>query len=280
MIVELNKLPLGLYEKAIAFSLSWEEKLELTRRAGYDFLEINVDGSEQRLPRIYDKNTAARLRDATRQAGVPVRSMALTANRAYPLGSRDKAMREKGVEIIKRAVEFAAETGIRFFHIAAYDVTDGSGGDDTNANFLRSVEECLSFATAYCVTMAFETMDAPYMGSVQSVMRVVRMFDSPFLQAYADTGNLYALGVPDIAAEFAAGGRHIIGMHLKDATPGLSRDVPFGEGIVDFDHCLQSLKNIGYGGLFVAEMWSYDDAGFHPYLAQANHFLRGKLAAY
>ncbi|HBU13362.1 MAG TPA: hypothetical protein DEB31_11795 [Clostridiales bacterium] len=75
MIVELNKLPLGLYEKAIAFSLSWEEKLELTRRAGYDFLEINVDGSEQRLPRIYDKNTAARLRDATRQAGVPARRL-------------------------------------------------------------------------------------------------------------------------------------------------------------------------------------------------------------
>ena len=58
------------------------------------------------------------------------------------------------------------------------------------------------------------------------------------------------------------------------------RDILFGDGTVDFDACLQALKNVGYQGTMIAEMWSYDDPAFHSNLKKASAFLREKLAKY
>ena len=53
---ENNKPFLGLYEKALPENLDWEEKLSLARQAGYSFMELSIDGSEERLERLkWDK---------------------------------------------------------------------------------------------------------------------------------------------------------------------------------------------------------------------------------
>ena len=46
------KMPVGLYEKALPDELSWEERLEAAGRAGYDFVEISIDESNERLATI------------------------------------------------------------------------------------------------------------------------------------------------------------------------------------------------------------------------------------
>ena len=46
------KMPVGLYEKALPDELSWEERLEAAGRAGYDFVEISIDESDERLARL------------------------------------------------------------------------------------------------------------------------------------------------------------------------------------------------------------------------------------
>ena len=38
---------IGLYEKAVPSSLSWEEKLSCARECGYDFLEISIDETDE-----------------------------------------------------------------------------------------------------------------------------------------------------------------------------------------------------------------------------------------
>ena len=60
----------------------------------------------------------------------------------------------------------------------------------------------------------------------------------------------------------------------------MARDVPFGDGNVDFVSVGDALSRARYGGILVAEMWSYDDASFHSYLPAAGKFLREKLASY
>ena len=37
---------LGIYEKALPDSISWEQKLHIAKEAGYDFLEISLDESD------------------------------------------------------------------------------------------------------------------------------------------------------------------------------------------------------------------------------------------
>ena len=43
---------LGMYEKAVPNELSWKEKLEAARTAGYDFFEISIDETEEKLNRL------------------------------------------------------------------------------------------------------------------------------------------------------------------------------------------------------------------------------------
>ena len=42
---------LGLYEKAVPGSLTWEEKFRAAAAAGYDYLEISIDETDQKLAR-------------------------------------------------------------------------------------------------------------------------------------------------------------------------------------------------------------------------------------
>ncbi len=275
----IARLMLGIYEKALCFPLSWEEKLLLAKGSGYDFLEVNIDGSEERLKRLYGPSSARELNAAISNTGVPALTCALTANRSYPLGERDGSVREKGVEIVKRAVDFALRVGIRLVHIAAYDVVEENGDGVTRAHFYRSMEECLAYASQNCVTLAMETMDTSFMESVANIMACVRYFDSPFLQAYADFGNIAARGLsPEV--DISLGGRHVAGIHVKDSTLGVIRDVPYGEGIVDFNSCFAALAQMKYSGVFVAEMWCYDDPAFHPNLKTANDFIRKYMEKY
>jgi predicted hexulose-6-phosphate isomerase len=273
----LNALPLGLYEKAICFSLAWEEKLSLVKEAGYDFLEINIDGEEPRINRLYDQTAVKDLNRALLNTGVPVLSMALTANRKYPLGSEDERTRLKGIELVKRAVDFALTAGIRIIQLAPYCGGSEEPGEQAKNRLYTSTEQCLAYAQACCVTLSFEGIDTQMMRSIKQIMEFVRALDSPFFQAYADIGNLHAMGV-DVAEDLTAGGRHVLGVHIKDSKPLVVRDVPYGKGIVDFQKSFRTLSQMEYGGILVAEMWCHEDAAFHPYLKKANRFIKQAIA--
>ena len=42
----MKKYTLGLYEKAMPSSLSWEERLTEAKNAGFDFVEISIDDGQ------------------------------------------------------------------------------------------------------------------------------------------------------------------------------------------------------------------------------------------
>ena len=48
----MKSYAIGLYEKAIPKSVDWEGKLRLAKNCGYDFLEISIDETEEKLSRL------------------------------------------------------------------------------------------------------------------------------------------------------------------------------------------------------------------------------------
>lgn len=278
-MTNLEHLPLGLYEKSLDNHLSWEEKLKLLKNAGFDYLEVSIDATPERICRLYQKEHAIALRNAIDKTGVPVYTMALTANRNYPLGSEDDSVRQKGIEIVELGIAFAEKVGIRVVHLAGYDEHGEKRNENTKQRFRDAISYCVHAAARRGVILAIETMDTSFMGSCSNIMQLCREIDSPYLQCYVDIGNLSASGI-DISTDIPIAGKHIVGVHLKDTVPGVYRDVLFGDGNVDFSKCFRVLHNVNYSGFMVAEMWSYDDQRFHDYLPQASSFLREKLKNY
>ena len=95
---------LGLYEKSMPKELSWREKLTAAKEAGFDFVEISIDETDEKLARLDMSQTErAELNSLTAELGMPVRTMCLSGHRKYPLGSSDPETEARSLEIMEKA---------------------------------------------------------------------------------------------------------------------------------------------------------------------------------
>ena len=53
----MKKYEIGLYEKAMRNTLSWSEKLKCAKECGYDYMEMCIDATDEKINRIF-MNTA------------------------------------------------------------------------------------------------------------------------------------------------------------------------------------------------------------------------------
>ena len=99
---------IGLYEKAMPKELTWKEKLEAAKQAGYDFVEISIDETDEKLARLeWTKEERLELVKTMYEVGIPVRTMCLSGHRKYPIGSSDPEICKRGMEIMEKAIELA-----------------------------------------------------------------------------------------------------------------------------------------------------------------------------
>jgi len=273
--MDIRDCLLGLYEKALPFSLNWDEKLITAKELGFDFIEFSIDPDHTERVDWTDGEIES-LIEKTKEYGIPFHTLALSANRGWPLGSKDDKTREYGKELLKKAVILARKLGINILQVAAYDVYDEESDTETDRLFLESMKECVQTAAQYEVTLALETMDKPYADSVKSCKRILNEVSSPWLKIYADTGNIASAGY-DFAEDINTDMNNIVAIHLKDSKPGVVRRVEYGTGIVDFDAVFAALNENGFRGFFVAEMWGEGDPLWKEKARDAGVFLRSKM---
>ena len=270
----MNGCLLGLYEKALPERMSWDDRLKTAKEAGYDFLEISIDETDTRIARLqWNTQELDHLIGAIRRQQMPVLSMCLSGNRRYPIGSENENTRTLGIQLIKDAVDFSVQTGIRIVQLAGYDEYYNKPNGRTKELFYASLEAVTNYAATRGVPLAFETMDTKLMDSIEKAMYYVNKIDSPYLQVYPDVGNITAMG-NKVQEDFAAGKGHIMAIHLKDTIPGVVREIPYGTGTVDFVSFFKMLKETNFKGLLVAEMWATEDSDTSiKYIKTAREFL-------
>jgi L-ribulose-5-phosphate 3-epimerase len=273
-------MPLGLYEKALPANLEWEARLEMVARAGYDFVEISIDESEARLGRLFwTPSQRAALRAAIANTGVPIMTMCLSGHRKYPLGSASSNVRDKALDILERAIGFAAEIGLAIVQVMGYDVFYEPAYAGTEARFLDGLRQGVRWAGSAGVMLALENTDLEFLDSVQKGLRIIDLLGSPWCQLYPDMGNLAAAGF-DPVQQLRLGAGHLVAVHVKDTKPGLVRGVPFEEGIVPFEKVFRALAEIGFWGPMTVEMWSQLDETGNPLdaVVSAREFVDRMLA--
>lgn len=253
----LNKqVPLGIYEKALPAGECWRERLQLAASLEFDFVEMSIDETDERLARLdWSREQRFSLVQAIADTGVRVPSICLSAHRRYPLGSEDDEIRNQGLEIMRKAIKFAQDVGVRVIQLAGYDVYYQQANDETRRRFREGLTLAVEMASRAQVTLAMEIMDYPLMNSISKAMGYAHYLNNPWFQLYPDIGNLSAWD-NDVQMELEAGRGHIVAVHVKDTKPGVFKNVPFGSGVVAFEDCFATLKRSGYRGPYLIEMWS------------------------
>jgi hexulose-6-phosphate isomerase len=131
--------------------------------------------------------------------------------------------------------------------------------------------------------LAVEIMDTSFINSITKWKAWDAEIRSPWFTVYPDVGNLSAWG-NNVADELRLGIDRIAAIHLKDtlpvtaSSPGQFRDVPFGEGCVDFVGVFRTLQALDYRGTFLIEMWTEKAADPVAAVIAARQWIEARMA--
>jgi len=256
MAILIPGISFGVYEKALPAKLDWPGLLVSAARSGFDFLEMSIDPSQQRLNRLdWSWKERIELRHQMEDAGLWIHSICLSAHRENPLGSSDREIRERGIRIMQKSIELAHDLGIRLIQVAGYDTNNEPTSETSHQHYRNGIAQATDWASQAGVLLGLENQERGYIDSISTAVELVRLIDSPYLGLYSDVGNLIVNGL-DVASEIQMARGKLFGIHVKDAKLGIPRRVPFGKGQVPFKLVFEQLMAIRFRGVITIEMWN------------------------
>lgn len=209
----------------------------------------------------------ARLADGARSAGVTVVSLwdSNPLSKA-PLNHPDAAMRAKGVEAVRQAIDFARRLDCGAILLYPGRVGSGAkfdtGYQDTWDRFTVEIKKLLADAERAKVVLTMENVWNKFLLSPLEMKAFVDQFQSPWLQCHFDMGNVMQFGYPqDWILTLKS---RIKRIHVKDyklsAKAEQGHFVGLLEGDVDFKGVMQALVAVDYRGYLSPEYgWDAND---------------------
>lgn len=249
---------IGVYEKALSGN-TWDERFRQATAAGYDFVELSVDSSPQKLERLsWSEKERSELRQYAADAGSCVGTIVLSAHRDFPWGSPEASIRHRADELASDAIRLAHDLGADCVQIAGYFVFDGARDAQVRDRFIEGMHLAATIANEQGITLAIENVDGQDVLSATDGIALLTDIDVPDVKLYIDVGN-YAGNELDVAAELMKALPYAYAVQFKDALPGAFRRVPFGDGVVPWSEVLASLEASEFYGPVSVEMWNDDE---------------------
>ena len=278
----MKKYEIGLYEKAMRNTLTWKEKLQCAKECGYDYLEISIDATEEKINRIYmDTEEKREIMEAIFDTGIPIGSMSVSALTKYALGDPDQAVRDRGMEIAEKSIQLSSALGVRTVMIPGYDIYYGQSTIETKRYFLENIRKIAEIAEREGILVGFETMENNFMNTTGKAVQYVNMVDSAYLKIYPDAGNITNAAVAnrhDVCEDLSLGKGKLIALHLKETKPDVYREVPFLTGHVEFERIINTAWKLGVRR-YVTELWDVGQPQWKEDICFANRSMKRLLNA-
>lgn len=278
----MKKYEIGLYEKAMRNTLTWKEKLQCAKECGYDYLEISIDATEEKINRIYmDTEEKREIMEAIFDTGIPIGSMSVSALTKYALGDPDQAVRDRGMEIAEKSIQLSSALGVRTVMIPGYDIYYGESTIETKRYFLENIRKIAEIAEREGILVGFETMENNFMNTTGKAVQYVNMVGSAYLKIYPDAGNITNAAVAnrhDVCEDLSLGKGKLIALHLKETKPDVYREVPFLTGHVEFERIINTAWKLGVRR-YVTELWDVGQPQWKEDICFANRSMKRLLNA-
>jgi L-ribulose-5-phosphate 3-epimerase len=250
--------------------LPYLDRFRLAREAGFDAIEM------QTTERAED---AAEIREAAQKTGLRIHSVMNADHWRYPLSSSDRTVVDRSVAGMETSLRNAALWGADAVLLVPAVVDPATSYRDS---WTRSQEvirrRLLPLAQETKVVIAVEEVWNKFLLSPIEFARYVDEFDSPWLKAYFDVGNVVFYGYPEDWIRTL--GPRIVKVHLKD----FQLDRPngrftwrnIGEGDIDWAAVHRAFADIGYRGYVTTEVAGGDAAYLKDVANRVERFLAGQ----
>lgn len=247
--------------KAVKFGMIDEDlsvhgKFELLQELGYDGVEMSS-------PNELDNAEVIAARDAT---GLPIHGVVDSVHWNKTLSDPDADVRAEGLAGLETALRDAKAYGASTVLLVPAVVNADVSYDDAYTRSQAEIRKILPLAQELGVRIAIENVWNQFLLSPLECARYIDDFQSRWIGAYFDIGNVVNFGWPEQWIRIL--GDRIMKLDVKEYSREL-RDssgpfagfrVPLGEGSVDWPAVLEALADIEYEGWATAEVEGGDRA--------------------
>lgn len=217
---------------------------------------FGFDGMES--PPVDDLDVAKRRGDEAREAGLPIHSI-IYGGWGAPMSSPDPEVIKKGQAEIQQALRSAHAMGADNLLLVPAVVTEQVGYAQAWENSQKNIRPLIPLAEELGVVISVEEVWNKFLLSPLEFCTYVDQFESPWVKAYFDVGNVVTYGYPEDWIRTL--GKRIHRVHLKDfsrAEHAFSKQLYDGD--VDWTAVRKAFDEIGYTGWVTAEFGRGDDA--------------------
>ena len=244
--------------------LSIRERFQLARDAGFEQVECGT---------IDDEGQAQEMLAASKQAGIRIHSVMNRDHWKYPLSSADPEAVAKSIAGLKTSFRNASLWGADTVLLVPAVVNPETSYQQAWDRSVAQIRKLIPLAEELKVIIAVEEVWNKFLLSPLEFARYVDQFQSPWVRAYFDVGNVVLTGYPQDWIRTL--GKRIVKLHLKDFTfrqnPTLKKRVAdfvmLREGEIDWKEVYRALQEIGYQGSATVEL----PAGDKAYLEDVSH---------
>jgi hexulose-6-phosphate isomerase len=249
---------------------TYAERFAIAREAGFEAIEMQTVSRDEE---------AVEIREASRKAGLRVHSVMNMDHWRLPLSSNDPDVVSRSVRGMETSLRNALLWGADAVLLvpAVVDATTSYGDAWTRSQRVIR-ERLLPVARDVKVIIAIEEVWNKFLLSPLEFARYIDDFESPWVRAYFDVGNVVLYAYPQDWIRTL--GPRIAKIHLKD----FNFDRPngrftwknIGEGDIDWAEVRRALTQIGYAGYVTTEVAGGDAAYLKDLAGRVDRFLAGE----
>lgn len=254
------RLPIkkAVYESMLPSKLSYPDRFKMARDAGFEQVECATQP---------DQRKAEEIKKAAETAGLRIHSVMNQAHWDYPLSSADPAVVAKSIEGMEASLRNAHFWGADTVLLVPAVVNANTGYKDAWVRSQQQIRKLIPMAAKFKVVIALEEVWNKFLVSPLEFARYIDEFESPWVKAYFDVGNILFYGYPQDWIRTL--GKRIVKLHLKDFRfrDGRTEWLNLRDGDVDWRAVHAALEEIGFSGTATCEL----DGGDAAYLKDVSH---------
>lgn len=223
-------------------SMSLLEKFKLLADLGYD-------GVEPGSPNDLDTDELLSASEAT---GIEIHGVVDSEHWRSPFSAADPKVRAKGAAALREAIADAKAYGASSVLVVPAVVRKDVNYKDAYERSQAEIAAILPEAAAAGIKLIFENVWNQFLLSPMEFARYIDEFDSPWVGAYFDVGNIVKFGWPEHWIRIL--GRRVVKLDIKGWSRRQGFKAEIGDDDCGWDSVRAALRDIGYEGWATAEV--------------------------
>jgi len=260
----------AVYVSMLPKELGYFEKFKLAVDVGFQGIEVGT---------IADAAVAAEIKEASAKTGLLIHSVMNADHWRYPLSSADPEVVNKSVSGMETSLRNAKLWGADAVLLVPGVVNADTGYKDAWTRSQKVVKErILPLAQELKVVIGMEEVWNKFLISPLEMARYVDEFNSPWVKAYLDVGNMLFYGFPQDWIRTL--GPRICRVHVKDFKLDRKESkyswTNLGEGDVDWPAVRAALAEVKYEGWVTTEIGGGDAVYLKDVVARLDRIFAGQ----